>query len=144
MEFALILIVIAIAVSLLTGNVGILLFGMSGLILLTSGFLVVIFSICLVFLLTSKWKDATFAGIDLPSEKSKFKVAFYEVDGEEIPCLFPEEGVFRNKLYREDRTYRVLVNRRLGKVFDRYAIITCVMGLTCGLLFGTVMIALYY
>lgn len=135
---------IAIAISLLTGNVGILLFGMSGLILLTSGFLVVIFSICLVFLLTSKWKDATFVGIDLPSEKAKFKVAFYCVEGEEIPCLFPEEGVFRSKFYREDRSYRVLVNRFLGKVFDRYAIATCIVGLTCGLLFGTIMIMTYY
>ena len=144
MEFVLILVVIAIFVSVLTGNLGYVLFGMSGFILLTSALMVLIFLVCCFFLLTSRWKEARFVGIDLPTEKSKFPVAFYEVEGTEIPCLFPEEGVFRDRLYREDKTYHVLVNRKLGRVFDRFAVTTCILGLTSGLLLGTIILALYF
>ena len=144
MEILLILIVIAIFVSVLTGNLGYVLFGMSGFLLLTAGLMVLIFLVCNVLLLTSKWKEAKFVGMDYPTEKSKFLVAFYLVDGEEIPCLFPEEGIFRDKLYREDKTYHVLLNRKLGRVFDRFSVATCILGLSFGILLGGVMIAMYY
>jgi hypothetical protein len=144
MEILLILIVIAIFVSVLTGNLGYVLFGMSGFLLLTAGLMVLIFLVCNVLLLTSKWKEAKFVGMDYPTEKSKFLVAFYLVDGEEIPCLFPEEGVFRDRLYREDKTYHVLLNRKLGRVFDRFSVATCILGLFFGILLGGVMIAMYY
>ena len=144
MEILLILIVIAIFVSVLTGNLGYVLFGMSGFLLLTAGLMVLIFLVCNVLLLTSKWKEAKFVGMDYPTEKSRFLVAFYLVDGEEIPCLFPEEGVFRDRLYREDKTYHVLLNRKLGRVFDRFSVATCILGLFFGILLGGVMIAMYY
>ena len=144
MEILLILIVIAIFVSVLTGNLGYVLFGMSGFLLLTAGLMVLIFLACNVLLLTSKWKEAKFVGMDYPTEKSKFLVAFYLVDGEEIPCLFPEEGVFRDRLYQADKTYHVLLNRKLGRVFDRFSVATCILGLFFGILLGGVMIAMYY
>ena len=144
MEFILILIVIAIFASVLTGNLGYVLFGMSGFLLLTSGLMVLTFLVCLVLLLTSKWKEAKFVGMDLPTEKSKFQVAFYLVEGEEIPCLFPEEGVFRSRLYQEDKIYRVLWNKRLGRVFDRFAVATTIVGLTCGIALGAIMLFLYF
>jgi len=144
MEFAIILIIVIIFVSVLTGNLGYVLFGMSGLLLLMAGFMILIFAPCCVLLLLSKWKEATFAGIDLPTEKAKFRVAFYLVDGEEIPCLFPEEGIFRDRFYQEDKTYHVLWNRRLGRVFDRFSIATVILGLSFGIILGTVMLAMYY
>ena len=144
MEILLLLIIAAIFISVLTGNLGYVLFGMTGFLLLTSGLMVLIFLACSVLLLTSKWKEAKFVGLDLPSENSKYKVAYYLVDGEEIPCLFPEEGIFRDKFYRDDRTYRVLYNRKLGRVFDRFAIATCIVGIVCGTLLGAVMLAMYY
>ena len=144
MEFAIILIIVIIFASVLTGNLGYVLFGMSGLLILTAGFMVLIFAPCCVLLLLSKWKEAKFVGIDLPSEKAKFKVAFYLVDGEEIPCLFPEEGVFRDRFYQEDKTYHVLWNRRLGRVFDRFSVATCILGLVFGIILGSVMLAMYY
>ncbi|MCR5460344.1 MAG: hypothetical protein K6F51_10640 [Acetatifactor sp.] len=144
MEILLILIVIAIFVSVLTGNLGYVLFGMSGFLLLTAGLMVLIFLACNVLLLTSKWKEAKFVGMDYPTEKSRFLVAFYLVDGEEIPCLFPEEGIFRDRFYREDKTYHVLLNRKLGRVFDRFSVATCILGLFFGILLGGVMIAMYY
>ena len=144
MEILLLLIIAAIFISVLTGNLGYVLFGMTGFLLLTSGLMVLIFLACSVLLLTSKWKEAKFVGLDLPSENSKYKVAYYLVDGEEIPCLFPEEGIFRDKFYRDDKTYRVLYNRKLGRVFDRFAIATCIVGIVCGTLLGAVMLAMYY
>lgn len=144
MEFVLILIIIIIFASVLTGNLGYVLFGLSGLLLLTAGLMVVIFLVCMVLLLTSKWKDAKFVGLDLPTEKSKFQVAFYLVDGEEIPCIFPEEGVFREKFYPADKQCRVLLNKRLGRVFDRFAIATCFVGLFGGAILGAIILALYY
>ena len=144
MEILLILIVVAIFVSVLTGNLGYVLFGMSGFLLLTAGLMVLIFLVCNVLLLTSKWKEAKFVGMDYPTEKSKYLVAFYLVEGEEIPCLFPEEGIFRDRLYQEDKTYHVLLNRKLGRVFDRFSVATCILGLLFGILLGGVTIAMYY
>ena len=144
MEILLILIIVIIFGAVLTGNLGYVLFGMSGFLLLMAGLMVVTFFVCCILLLTSKWKEAKFAGIDLPTEKAKFKVAFYLVDGEEIPCLFPEEGIFRDRFYQEDKTYHVLWNRRLGRVFDRFSVATCILGLVFGIILGSVMLAMYY
>ncbi|MBR6478817.1 MAG: hypothetical protein IKS85_10265 [Lachnospiraceae bacterium] len=144
MEFVLILIIIVILASVFTGNLGYVLFGLSVLLLITAGLMVLIFLVSSVFLLTSKWKEAKFVGLDYPTEKSKFMVAFYLVDGVEIPCLFPEEGVFRDKFYKDDRTYHVLLNKRLGRVFDRFSVATCIVGFFGGLILGGVMILLYF
>lgn len=144
MEFIIILILIILFASVLTGNLGYVLFGMSGFLLIISALMAVTFSACMILLLTSKWKEAKFIGIDIPREGARFKVAFYLVDGEEVPCLFPEEGVFLDKLYREDKTYRVLYHKRLGRVFDRYSVATCVIGMLFGYVFGAVMLALYF
>ena len=143
MEYVLILIVIAILVSVLTGNLGYIFFGVIGFLLIFSGLLVIIFIIGSVLLLMSKWKEARFLRVDLPSEEAKYKVAFYLVEGEEIPCLFPEEGVFREKLYRTDKIYHVLLNKKLGKVFDRFAVATCILGLMCGTGLGTVLLLMF-
>ena len=143
MEYLFVLIAIAILVSVLTGNLGYIFFGVFGFLLILSGLLVITFLICLILLLTSNWKEARFLRIDLPSDKAKYKVAYYLVEGEEIPCLFPEEGVFRNKLYRTDRTYHVLLNKKLGRLFDRFAMATCILGLICGTGLGTVLLLMY-
>ena len=144
MEFIFILIIIAILVSVLTGNLGYIFFGVIGFLLILSVLLVITFLICSVLLLTSKWKEARFLRVDLPSEEAKYKVAYYLVEGEEIPCMFPEEGVFRKKLYRTDRTYHVLLNKKLGRVFDRFAVATCILGLICGTGLGTVLLLIHF
>lgn len=144
MEYVFVLIAIAIFVCVLTGNVGYVFLGMAGLLLLVSGFLVLTFLICSVLLLMSKRKEAKFLRMGSPSEKIEFKVAYYLVDGEEVPCLFPEEGIFRKKLYRTDKTYHVLFNKRLGKVFDRFAVATCILGLICGTGLGTLLLLMFF
>ena len=143
MGYVFILIFIAILISVLTENWGYLFFGLTGFLLILSGLLVIIFLVCLVLLMTSKWKEARFLRMDLPSEKAKYKVAFYLVEGEEIPCLFPEEGIFRKILYRTDKTYHVLLNKKLGRVFDRFAMTTCILGLVCGTGLGMVLLLMF-
>lgn len=144
MEYMFILIVIAVFISVLTGNWGFVFFGVTGFLLILSGLLVITFLICSVLLLTSKWKKARFLRVDLPSEKAKYKVAYYLVEGAEIPCLFPEEGILRKRLYRTDKTYHVLLNKKLGRVFDRFAVATCILGLMCGTGFGMVLLLMYF
>ena len=144
MRYIFILIIIAVFVSVVTGKLEYVFLGVTGFLLVLSGLLVITFLICLVLLLMSKWKEARFLRVDLPSEEAKYKVAYYLVDGEEIPCLFPEEGVLRQKLYRTDKTYHVLLNKKLGKVFDRFAVTTCILGLMCGTGFGTVLLLMFF
>ena len=144
MEEVFILIAIAILVSVFTGNWGYVFFGVTGFMLILSGLLVITFLICSVLLLMSKWKEARFLRVDLPSEEARYKVAYYLMDGKEIPCLFPEEGIFRKKLYRTDKTYHVLFNKKLGKVFDRFAVVTCILGLLWGTGFGTLLLLMFF
>ena len=144
MEFILILIVIAVLVSVLTGNLEYIFFGVAGFLLLFSGLLVITFLINMGLMLTSKWKEAKFLRIDLPSEEARYKVAYYLVEGEELPCLFPEEGIFRKKLYRTDKTYHVLLNKKLGRVFDRFAVAACILGLMFGTGLGTVLLLMFF
>lgn len=144
MEYIFILIIIAVFVSVLMGKLWYLLLGLAGFLLILSGLLVIIFSICSVLLLTSKWKRAQFLRVDLPSQEARYKVAYYLVDGEEIPCMFPEEGIFRKILYRTDKTYHVLFHKKLGKVFDRFAVATCILGLACGTGLGTILLKMFF
>lgn len=144
MDILFVLIIIGILVCVITGNLGYILYGASLFLLVMSGLLVVIFALCSILLLTSKWKDAKFLRVDLPGNGSKFKVAFYQIDGEEVACLFPEEGVFRKIFYRTDRNYRVLVHPKLGRAFDRFAVATCILGLVSGVGLGAALIAMYF
>lgn len=144
MEYIFVLIIIAILVSVLTGNFEYILFGVTGFLFILSGLLVITFLICFVLMLMSKWKKARFLRVDLPSEEARYKVAYYLVENEEIPCLFPEEGIFRKKLYRTDKTYHVLLNKKLEKVFDRFSVATCILGLLWGAGFGTLLLFMYF
>lgn len=78
-------------------------------------------------LLLSKKRNANFTKIDTP-EKSKFKVAYYEIEGEEYPCIFPREAGF-SSAYKTDKVYKVRYSKYLKKVYDIWAVITCFVGL---------------
>ena len=144
MEFIFIIIIIAIFVCVLTGNLGYILFAASGFLMIVAGLLILIFAACSVLLLCSKWKEARFVRLDLPTKNAKFKVAYYLVEGEEIPCLFPEEGIFVKLFYRTDRVYHVLYHEKLGRVFDRFSIATCVVGVVCGSLLELMLASQYF
>ena len=144
MEFVFIIVIIAILVCVFTGNLGYVLYGATIVLMIVSGLLILTFAICNIILLGTKWEKASFLRLDLPTEKSKFKVAFYLVDGEEIPCLFPEEGVFVKYLYKTEKTYHVLYHPKLRRVFDRFSIATCVLGLICGIILEIMSVGMYF
>jgi len=124
-----VVLIIAIVICLIL-NVS-LYYILSGILILV-GIITVLFSVsflyCFIVLLCSKCKEAEFVRI-APAKGERFQVAFYMVDGEAYPCMFPREAILEDKLYRKDRKYRVMWNSRKGKVFDRYACMTCVLGL---------------
>ncbi len=78
-------------------------------------------------LFLTKKHNANFVKIDKP-KKGKFKVAYYEIEGEEYPCIFPMEASFSSS-YREDKIYSVRFSKFLKKVYDKWAVITCIVGL---------------
>lgn len=86
------------------------------------------FVFAMLVLLFSKRKEARFSHTG-PVKGSKFQVAFYLVEGDEYPCMFPKEGILEEKLYQKEKVCHVMWNQKLGKVFDRFAMTTCVLGL---------------
>lgn len=92
-------------------------------VVLTLGF--AYFTIGIFF---SKRKEAKFSRFGRPG-KHKFEVAYYLVDGKEYPCIFLKEGVMDDRLYQKNKTYHVLLNKHMKKVYDRFALITCPLGL---------------
>lgn len=86
-----------------------------------------------IVLLFSKRREGRFLRIG-PVKDSKFQVAFYLVEEQEYPCIFPREGLLEEWLYRKDKVYHVMWNGKLGKVFDRFAVTTCVLGLVFSVL----------
>ncbi len=106
---------------------------MTGILMLT-GILAALMSIAFlgsaIGLLFSKKKKAEF--VRLEQSGRKYKSACYLVEGREYRCLFPCEGIMQDKLYVQGREYSVMFNRRMGMVYDRFAVATCVLGLVAG------------
>ena len=127
MEFLMVLIMVIILCLILNVSLNYILTGV--LILMGVGAITfaISFLSCFVVLLCSKRKEAEFVRIG-PAKGNRFQVAFYMVEGEEYPCMFPREAILEDKLYRKDKPCHVMWNPRKGKVFDRYAGITCVLG----------------
>lgn len=100
-----------------------------GLILLL---MIVLFLFFFTRLITSHKAEAEFTRIDI-KPNGRFKVAFYNINGEEYPNVFPEEGFLEDKLYKKERKYRVFLNKK-GYVFDRFAVATCIIGFSISLL----------
>lgn len=83
------------------------------------------FSIHLVF---TKKKQASFTKFGTP-DKTKFKSAYYMIEDTEYPCIFPRESGFSSRIYNTDKIYNVWFSKSLKKVYDKWAIITCIVGL---------------
>lgn len=128
MEFLMVLIIVIILCLILNVSLNYILTGV--LILMGVGAITfaVSFLYCFIVLLKSKRKEAGFVRIG-PAKGDRFQVAFYMVEGVEYPCMFPREAILEDKLYRKDKPCHVMWNPRIGKVFDRYALTTCILGL---------------
>lgn len=130
MEFIIGLIVIIVICKILgVSNFVLILCGL-GLIELTIIAMMLFFVYYTFHLLFTKKKQASFTKIDISdTNKVKFQTAYYMVDDEEYPCVFPREMGISSKLYKTDKTYNVRFSKLLKKVYDKWAVITCIVGL---------------
>ncbi len=102
----------------------------AGVFLLLCGVLALIFIFfcySILLLLMSKKAEGEFVKVD-KSPKGEFKVAYYNVKGEEYFCAFPAEPFFQRKFYPQDALYKLRILGKSGRVYDKYAVITCVTG----------------
>lgn len=125
MEFVLALIIIIVLCKVLGISNEFLVLGGLILVELTIIAMLLLFVYFCLHLLFTKRKKASFIRSGKP-EKGKFQVAYYLVDGEEYPCIFPKEA---GLTYKTDRCYNVYFSRKLKKVYDIWAILTCISGL---------------
>ncbi|MDD7515401.1 hypothetical protein [Ruminococcus flavefaciens] len=128
MEFILVIIIVSVLAVILGVKLIWLLFGAAAIIAFlfaASMILLTVFFIRLLF--AKRHKGASFSRID-KSPRSSFKVAYYIIDGTEYPCIFPEEGFFRSKLYRSDKSCTVFLTRNKKYVYDKFACTTCTIG----------------
>lgn len=95
-------------------------------------FVFVMFSYSLFRMVTAEKVDAVFTKTAKPPKRN-FEAAHYKCRGVEYPCAFPGEPLMRKRIYTPDKTYKVSLNRRTKRVYDRYAKITCIIGFVfCG------------
>ncbi len=114
-------------------------FALAGLVILAMTLLFIYF---FIHLAVSKKTNASFTRID-QGKNWKFRTAYYKVDGKEYPCVFPSEPKF---VYKEGKEYKVRFNKRLGGVFDKWAVTTCILGMVFSILAsaGAVYLALNF
>lgn len=92
----------------------------------------VFFAFSLIRLLLSKKVSGVFTRIG-KKEKWRFDTAFYEVDGAEIPNIFPCEMTMRDKFYKKDKEIKLRKGIGGKCVYDMNATLTIIFG---NVLFG--------
>ena len=128
MEFIILIGIILVLCFILGVNFNYLLFGIAILGCVVFGLMMFGFAYCAIRLMFAKRKEASFVRFGGVND-SRMQVAYYLVEGEEYPCLFPKEFIMDNKLYSPDKIYNVMMDTKSKKVYDRYAIATCILGL---------------
>ncbi len=116
------------------------LIGLSAVLLLAAGLVVLFFSIASVSLLFFRRRKGVFLRMD---DNGRFERAVYAVDGTEYTCLFPAENVGRRTIYREGaqaqpQTLFVSRSNKRRTVYDRHSL-TIIL---CGSLFSVLLIVL--
>lgn len=88
----------------------------------------ILFAFFCLNLLFSKPRKAVFTREYKPS-KSRFSVACYSFDDMEVPCIFPMESAMKSRLYDPQKSCFVMYSRLLRRVYDIWAVLTCILGL---------------
>ncbi len=145
MEFIIVLIVVIVVLKIMGVSNFLIVSGGMALVELAIVFMVLFFIYACILLALSKPRKAQFTRI-APAPKSRFRVAYYTIDGEEFPCIFPSEMILNDQMYKPGRTYHVMFNKRMKKVFDIWTNLTIILGLICssGALAGTVWLIFNY
>lgn len=117
-------VILGIDVSLIYSAVMLVLFAA---IILIVGF----FAVCLWWLIRSRKAAGTLSKVD-KNPRFKYDSAFYQIDGEEYPNIFPCEIVMKKYLYKQGRECKLYLNRKKGFVFDGNAFLCVIAGLVLG------------
>lgn len=134
MEILIFIVVIIVACLLLNVNINYIFFGMIIIMGIFFALLAVGFAYCCIDLTRCRRCVAQFKGFEKVKER-KYESACYLVEGTVIPCFFPRELVLHNKLYSKDKNYFVFVNVRKNRLYDRFAVTTCILGLVLSAVF---------
>lgn len=132
MEIIILIIIVIVYCLALDVSLNYIMFAGGILLCIFSGILTLSFLYCSICLLFSKRKEAKFIRMDR-TKRSRYQVAYYLVEGTEYPCIFPKEAVWEDKLYNKDKIYHVMLNKKIHKVYDRFAVTTCIVGLLFGM-----------
>lgn len=130
MEFILGATVVIVLCIILQVDMGIVIIGIeiiSGLAVALSAVVVFLEG---VFIFRSEWKEAVLLRFE---KKQKRKVAVYQIDGKEYKCAFPANP---ECMYKKDKVCKVLLNRRMSWVFDKYTLLTYVIWSVFTLIFA--------
>ncbi len=103
-------------------DIGVLTLGLIGLFIVLIG---LFFTACLVFIAMSRRAEAVFVTFN---EETRFPVAVYRINGEEVPNVFPAEMIMKNKLYIPDKEITVLYCKPRRAVIDKNALLTMIAG----------------
>ena len=130
MEFILALVIIIVLCKIIGVSNEMIGLGMIGLVELIIIAMTLLFAFMCIVMAFSRKRRAVFSRLD-KEPNGKYKVAYYTVDGEEYPCFFPSEVKLSSRMYMEGASYTVLLNKRFGRVYDIWNILTCVIGFFC-------------
>ncbi len=139
MEIFIVLIIIIMICFILNVPLSFMLTGAYILLCIFATVMTLGFLYCFVRLITSKQATATFLRLDMAKSMNR-KVAYYEADGTEYPCIFPAENILNSYLYQPHRTYKVMLDRKKKRIYDLCSILTCVLGLLFGIGLDVVLI----
>ncbi len=142
MEKLIAIAIVLILILIFTGRVNILIVALSILIAATAVFMTLFFVINAFVFITFRPREARYLRIE-SRFNGRWHNACYLIDGEEYLCIFPWEGIFIKQLYKDNKTCKVLFNKKIGRVYDKYAIITSALGLIFSLGLDAGLIALY-
>lgn len=140
MEYIIGLCIIIVLLLLIGVRASIIAAGIFLLLCILLLFMLAMFTVSIIRLITSKRTEAAFSRID-KSPKGRFNVAYYMCSHEEYPCVFPSEPFFEKKFYPADKSHKIWLNSRKKTVFDRYAVATCIAGFVFSL--ALVLLLLY-
>lgn len=143
MELIIVIVIILVLCLILNVSINYIIFVCLILVEIFFALLTIGFAYCIVRLLLSRRSEARFIRFE-KAPKGKFQVAYYLVGEGEYPCAFPKEFIMENKLYSTDKIYNVMLDVRTKKVYDRYAITTCILGFIFSVCFCTGIILFLY
>lgn len=104
---------------------------LSGILIAVEVLMAVMLAFFIVYLcklLKCKKCTGRFVKFDKPP-KYKYSVAYYEVDGELYPGVFPHEKIMQGRIYTPDKQVKLMVDKKNRRAFDKNILITVFAGL---------------